>query len=327
MEVKDTDVEVKDVEVRVEDMALEVADMPAHLRCHQTIHAGRTVQTTKMLPKAETVLWERPYAHSIHYPYRSSTCDECFSFGAHDLLHPCASNCGTYYCSVACSAKAYPRHQHACDSRKQIYRAKKWNKQLSNSLSLLTSISSNPTPIGSLLQMMKDSTVATKRRHDIAETTFRSLDRRVFLDEGHGVYAKALNTTKLNAIGMYNEYGDEIAIFLSPVLAMVNHSCLPNCQQITVGGACQLIALRNIEVGEELSYSYVSLSGKMEDRKHDILKNWNFCCSCRRCLGHFDCRAFDTDHVCFCGAVCLTVDRTTGECVCNEPTVGSSINH
>ena len=157
--------------------------------------------------------------------------------------------------------------------------------------------------------MMRVPTIKSQRQNDAAEATFRRLDH----DNSHsnnastnaidamessnlesssssqllkdiGIYAEALHTSRLNAIGMFNEYGDEIGFCLSPVLAMVNHSCLPNCQQLTINGACTLVALVDIQMGHELSYSYVSLlEGEAQERKESIQKNWEFQCICQRC--------------------------------------------
>jgi hypothetical protein len=245
--------------------------------------------------------------------------------------------------------------------------AKKHSKQLCSSLSFLISISSNSESLRNLLTLEKEDAAPVRRQNSAAEAEFRALRRRVLQrGGGHGAtastaataasttaasaaaaradavpagskekkdatagqYAEALGTRRSNAVGMYNEYGDEIGLSLLPVLCLVNHSCLPNCQQVTADGACSLLALRDIAPGEELSYSYVSLLGAVEERQGSLLKNWGFTCRCARCVGagapaagggdlEAFIGAFDAAHVCACGAVCLVVNRDTGECICN----------
>ena len=157
-----------------------------------------------------------------------------------------------------------------------------------------------------------------------AEKRFRILDRvhnsanNQPVVVGPGVYARALATAKLNAIGMFNDSGGELVFCLAPALVMVNHSCLPNCQQLTKSGSCSLVALRDIDAGEELSYSYImSLGERNKERKESILRNWNFSCICGRCSQKQDCQAFDSEHTCYCGSICLEVDRSSGTCICN----------
>jgi hypothetical protein len=333
---------------------VEIANMPAHLCCHQTATAGRTVTTTTLIPKGATALFERPYAHTIHQRYRSFTCDTCFGVSKNHeqtvLLYPCPLGCGIHYCSVTCLTTGQKRHKRSCGLRRQVNdndntmptsksKQSKSNKGSHSALSLLLNISSSDAPIENLLQLMRMPTIKSRRQNEAVEATFRRLnhahsaaaadndDDTLELElEDTGIYAEALHTSRLNAIGMFDEYGDEMGFSLSPVLAMVNHSCFPNCQQLTVDGACTLVALRNIQVGEELSYSYVSLLGDARERKDSIFKNWEFQCICERCCCCCNnnkssddyCAAFDAEHVCFCGAVCLVVDRETGECVCNR---------
>lgn len=112
-------------------------------------------------------------------------------------------------------------------------------------------------------------------------------------------------------------------------MAMVNHSCVPNCCQVVKDGVVVLIALRDIEVGEDISFSYVTIgAGDRGDRGKSIMENWGFVCKCERCevegnmnnpggiLGE-SLRGFDERHICFCGSVNLEVDRSSGECVCH----------
>lgn len=222
---------------------------------------------------------------------------------------------------------------------------------MKDAVALLISLSSNERPLECIMGLMGDGTKKGERDTVRAEASFRAMvldvntnnnnnlpngdfetnndnhdnpiphnEQTIVLTESPGSYAAAIQTKKLNAIGLYNRYGTEVAYTICPTLSMVNHSCLPNCQQITELGTCRLRALRDISAGEILTYSYMSLEDSEVERKSAIEDTWEFVCDCFRCQGG-DCRDFDERHVCFCGAVCYEVDRTTGGCVCNEPTV------
>jgi hypothetical protein len=71
---------------------------------------------------------------------------------------------------------------------------------------------------------------------------------------------------------------DEDSFLLGPVVRepgdAVNHSCQPNCG---MGGAAQVVAMRDISIGEELTFDYAMSDGCNYDE---------FPCSC----GHTDCR-------------------------------------
>ena len=46
------------------------------------------------------------------------------------------------------------------------------------------------------------------------------------------------------------------------VAAFVNHSCKPNCETDQIGGKMWIIALRDIQPGEELTYDYNLFDGE-----------------------------------------------------------------
>jgi hypothetical protein len=329
---------------------VEIPGLPSFLKCQITPSAGRTVVTTKLIRKGETAFAQVPYAHTIHYRHKTTTCDGCFLFTHEDesLRYPCEKGCGVHYCSTACRDSFSSRH--GCKLICQVQReCRGKNKSMHTALSLLTSIDSNDTdrPLSDVLLMMQDPSNASMKKNVVAETQFRrillaspgnlpSSPSQPNINNRKGAYAQVLATVKLNALGMYDAVGDEVGYALSPAMAMVNHSCLPNCQQVTTRGQCRLIALFDIPIGQELSYCYVSLldddthnsSSTMRscasagaERRQLIRKNWEFTCACPRCRNLEDCRAFDAEHTCYCGAVCLQVDRSTGACVCNPPMV------
>ena len=332
--------------------AIDIPGLPRHLRCYETSTSGRTVKTTKPIQKGELVFSRAPHAHVIHHAHKTTTCDTCFLFAEENTILPvpCSRNCGVYFCSNICSEASH----HRCDLIQSIQECKgprkKKNKSMHTALSLLIRLvspsrdmtadrSTNQT-FDDVLLMMQDTSKSSMKKNVIVEDEFRRLlqdSSSTDEPQAKGRYAQALGTVKLNAFGMYDTSGAEIGYALSPAMAMVNHSCLPNCQQITTNGTCQLIALQDIAIGGELTYCYISLltsagatnyldndaamaereQQKSRERMQTIRDQWEFSCMCARCIGGVDCRAFDAEHTCYCGAVCLSVDRSTGACECN----------
>ena len=311
------------------EVEAKIPDLPSHLRCHSTVNSGRTITTRIPLSKGSTAFREVPFAHSIHFTARRFTCDSCFAqcdADVSELQCKCSNGCGVYYCSDRCLANGSERHARICHLIRQTNGKTKNAKLMNESLSLLISLSSNVEALEGVMGMLADETKKGRRDTAKAENVFRSLSHDVSLEgralENEGAYAAALSVRKLNAIGIYNMHGEEVAFCLFPALAMVNHSCVPNCQQIIHNGSCQLRALRDIEADEELSFSYVALNTEATglDSSDVIEDQWEFTCTCPRCKGG-DCSDFDRKHVCYCGSVCYEVDRTLGWCICNGPTV------
>jgi SET domain-containing protein len=81
--------------------------------------------------------------------------------------------------------------------------------------------------------------------------------------------------------------GDDLYLDLDELSRSFNHSCNPN---VYVRGKCSLVALKNIGVGEEVTYDY---STTMVDG--DLIKSlghpvWSCRCKCgaRNCVGRID---------------------------------------
>ena len=83
--------------------------------------------------------------------------------------------------------------------------------------------------------------------------------------------------------------GERIAI--AQILAFANHSCESNCA-LLAGNTVEsfksnivgLRATQDIQVGEEITWSYLSTnSGSFEERQKILKKEYGFFCSCSRC--------------------------------------------
>lgn len=71
------------------------------------------------------------------------------------------------------------------------------------------------------------------------------------------------------------------------IQSSVNHSCEPNCASPVAGpsGDCKLllVAKRDIQKGEEITFSYVDESLPTHERKKMLLVHYHFDCNCPRC--------------------------------------------
>ena len=88
------------------------------------------------------------------------------------------------------------------------------------------------------------------------------------------------------------------ALALAPGVALANHSCLPNCQvessHVAIkdnddSGECgslriELVALRDISPGEELTVAYIPVSQPVLARRNELATRHGFRCDCPRCV-------------------------------------------
>ena len=77
-------------------------------------------------------------------------------------------------------------------------------------------------------------------------------------------------------------------IFLT--LSRLNHSCLPSTEIFwNVETRTQdLVAIQDINIGEELCHNYLQSSWSFTDRRSDLREKWNFTCTCSSCYQGLD---------------------------------------
>ncbi|ELW49533.1 SET and MYND domain-containing protein 3 [Tupaia chinensis] len=66
-------------------------------------------------------------------------------------------------------------------------------------------------------------------------------------------------------------------------MSLLNHSCDPNCSIVFNGPHLLLRAVRDIEVGEELTICYLDMLMTSEERRKQLRDQYCFECDCFRC--------------------------------------------
>lgn len=98
-------------------------------------------------------------------------------------------------------------------------------------------------------------------------------------DDAHITLPADINLRGICATNAFEDAEDE-TIF--PAVAMLNHSCVPNCVFVFVGDSLVIRSSRPVKQGEELSISYFDVLKPVKERRMTTL-NWNFSCTCPRC--------------------------------------------
>lgn len=75
----------------------------------------------------------------------------------------------------------------------------------------------------------------------------------------------------------------EVGVGLYPSLSLLNHDCGPNCVMVFEGTKLHLRAVKDIEVGEELSISYIDSLALTDERQKQLKEQYHFTCHCQRC--------------------------------------------
>lgn len=83
-----------------------------------------------------------------------------------------------------------------------------------------------------------------------------------------------------------------IGVSISPVTALINHSCVPNAVVVfpsfpestsSASRYMAVVALRDLEPDEEVVTSYVDLSLPRRERQRELMERYKFQCRCEGC--------------------------------------------
>lgn len=85
-----------------------------------------------------------------------------------------------------------------------------------------------------------------------------------------------------NSFGGNNSPSDPSYIFY--IASHFNHSCVPSIDwKVTSEGYIWVVAHRDINVGEEITISYIDTVGSARKRRDSLAEAWGFICRCQAC--------------------------------------------
>ncbi|KAI1212021.1 SET domain-containing protein [Annulohypoxylon truncatum] len=137
--------------------------------------------------------------------------------------------------------------------------------------------------------------VGSEIRQDILEQSLKQLPEEQ--REEIWLLDRSMGGEPIEDILRTNIFGVELGLEiphlgLFPIASRINHDCKPNVfwRYSVRTLAVEVIAMRDIEPGEEITQSYVPLGLSYQDRADD-LNNWGFTCTCSLCAASAQQRA------------------------------------
>ncbi|PRP82387.1 hypothetical protein PROFUN_10163 [Planoprotostelium fungivorum] len=70
---------------------------------------------------------------------------------------------------------------------------------------------------------------------------------------------------------------------LFPLASYFNHSCEPNCFVSSSADVIEIITLRDVSEGEELTFRYIDVNQTRDKRRQQLWDSYQFMCACSRC--------------------------------------------
>ena len=100
--------------------------------------------------------------------------------------------------------------------------------------------------------------------------------------------AGVIRRTKTNSLGFPFDSERTLGWSIHSELCMLNHSCIPNCairRSSSVPGAAELVAVTDVERGDELTISYIDVESfpDVVARTTHLLERYAFLCRCELC--------------------------------------------
>merc|ERR1712216_420809 len=86
--------------------------------------------------------------------------------------------------------------------------------------------------------------------------------------------------------GRHHDGDDQRVLTFFTHAVFLNHSCDPSAAMSNPGESVSIKALRDIDIGEEVTICYKSdvLRWACAKRRHALQHTWGFICNCSRCL-------------------------------------------
>ncbi|XP_025958444.2 histone-lysine N-methyltransferase SMYD3 isoform X1 [Dromaius novaehollandiae] len=86
-----------------------------------------------------------------------------------------------------------------------------------------------------------------------------------------------------NCFTISNGEMQDVGVGLYPSMSLLNHSCDPNCVIVFEGYQLLLRSIREIQIGEELTISYIESLMPTSERQKHLMRQYCFECDCLLC--------------------------------------------
>lgn len=98
-------------------------------------------------------------------------------------------------------------------------------------------------------------------------------------------YARLVCLVLVNAAVMTNTFGEASGVVFDPVLALLNHRCVPNTAVVFEGPTVRLVAMDPLAAQTELTINYCARAASTPSRQQELGERFFFRCTCDACCG------------------------------------------
>eukprot|EP00040_Diaphanoeca_grandis_P009164 m.47873 g.47873 ORF g.47873 m.47873 type:complete len:489 (+) comp20612_c0_seq1:238-1704(+) len=241
----------------------------------------------------EVISENTPVACCLDGRLKATHCTLCFRqpIATEANLLRCSRCKIAHYCSSLCQKQDWKHHKRECEAGETIndeirllVRTLVAEKTLRDGCSAsltrsshvvcgshhLSALDANPNPIDAMeTAIVRAAAQIANSDRSKSETLYRRFAR--------------------NNFGVVDAFVSPLGAGVYPHAAILNHSCDPNCLirfkfEAGVAPLLQIVAMRSIRNGEELTHAYVEMCQPTNVRREGLFQVYGFKCECRRCL-------------------------------------------
>ncbi|KAM9608521.1 histone-lysine N-methyltransferase SMYD3 isoform 3-T3 [Morphnus guianensis] len=264
---------------------------PAALERFASPGKGSGLRSRRRVRPGELLYRAEPFAYVVTKEQLGGVCERCLRRNEH--LHRCSQCKVAKYCGKSCQKEAWLDHKQECRCLKSVepnfppdsvrlagrivFKLLRQSVCLSERLYSFSDLQSNTEQLS---EEMKDGL-----RH-LAQTLQLYLKMEI-QDASHLPpvidFFQIFTKVTCNCFTISNGEMQDVGVGLYPSMSLLNHSCDPNCVIVFEGYQLLLRSVREIQIGEELTISYIESLMTTSERQKQLMRQYCFECDCLLC--------------------------------------------
>ncbi|XP_074024279.1 histone-lysine N-methyltransferase SMYD3 isoform X2 [Numenius arquata] len=264
---------------------------PAALERFPSPGRGSGLRTRRRLRPGELLYRAQPFAYIVSKEQLGGVCERCLRRNEH--LQRCSQCKVAKYCGKSCQKEAWLDHKQECRCLKSVepnippdsvrlagrivFKLLRQSVCLSERLYSFSNLQSN---IEQLSEEMKDGLRHLAQTLQLyLKTEIQDVSRLPPAIDFFQIFTKVT----CNCFTISNGEMQDVGVGLYPSMSLLNHSCDPNCVIVFEGYQLLLRSVREIQIGEELTISYIESLVPTSERQKQLMRQYCFECDCPLC--------------------------------------------
>ncbi|KAI0064995.1 SET domain-containing protein [Artomyces pyxidatus] len=285
--------------------------LPASVDIRSTTENGRGIWAIRPMHAGEIIFQTKPHIHVLSTKNLEHFCSSCVSPAPATGLKRCTRCRVLWYCSASCQNSDWALHKQECSAMQRwaagapspdvaipaepircLGRVLWWKQKQglqsawARELDGMQSHRTNLPPS------------ATESHTHLAHAVIRYLGLNAPGELGaFGITTAAdivdvISRFATNSITMTSPSLTPLGVFVSPPVALINHSCEPNAVVVFPRSSSnlaaqepltQVVALREIAVDEQIFTAYIDTTLPFSQRQQALAATYSFTCNCTLC--------------------------------------------